>query len=334
MRKIAIPIVLLAAAGGAYWYFEMRSENGADGALTLYGNVDIRQVDLAFRVSGRIAEMRFEEGDAVRTGDIIAILDDEPLAHDLAAAEAQLQVAAARRDMMEAGTRPAEVAQARALVEERRAAVDNARRGHERQAELLRRGHVSQQAYDDADERLEEAIARLSSAEEALALAEEGFRQEDIAMARAEMRAAEAAHAQAARRLDDTVLHAPSDGTILSRVREPGAIVMEGTTAYVLSLDRPVWVRAYVDQPDLGRIHPGMPVWVTTDTTPETPYPGQIGFISPVAEFTPRSVETEELRTELVYRLRIVVSEPDLGLRQGMPVTVHMEQPATQVAGG
>ena len=334
MRKIAIPIVLLAAAGGAYWYFEMRPENAANGALTLYGNVDIRQVDLAFRVSGRIADMRFEEGDTVRTGDVVAVLDDEPLVHDLAAAEAQLQVAAARRDMMEAGTRPAEIAQARALVEERRAAVENARRGHDRQAELLRRGHVSQQAYDDADERLEEAIARLSSAEEALALAEEGFRQEDITMAQAEFRAAEAALAQAVRRLDDTVLHAPSDGTILSRVREPGAIVMEGTTAYVLSLDRPVWVRAYVDQPDLGLIHPGMPVWVTTDTTPDTPYPGQIGFISPVAEFTPRSVETEELRTELVYRLRIVVTEPDLSLRQGMPVTVHLEPPTAQVAGG
>jgi HlyD family secretion protein len=111
---------------------------------------------------------------------------------------------------------------------------------------------------------------------------------------------------------------------VLSRVREPGAIVAPGETAYTLSLDRPVWVRAYVQEPELGLIRPGQDVQVLTDTRPERPYHGQIGFISPVAEFTPKSVETPELRTDLVYRLRVVIEDADPGLRQGMPVTVRI----------
>jgi HlyD family secretion protein len=110
-------------------------------------------------------------------------------------------------------------------------------------------------------------------------------------------------------------------------LREPGAIVATSDVIYVLSLDHPVWVRTYVPEPLLGKIHPGMEVSVTSDSAPDKPYTGKIGFISPVAEFTPKSVETPELRTDLVYRLRIVIDESDQGLRQGMPVTVHVPEP-------
>ena len=124
--------------------------------------------------------------------------------------------------------------------------------------------------------------------------------------------------------LADAELRAPSDGIVLSRVREPGAIVSPSDIVYVLSLTGRVWVRAYVAEPDLGRIHPGMIVEVTTDTAPDKPYKGRIGFISPVAEFTPKSVETPDLRTDLVYRLRVIIDQPDTGLRQGMPVTIRL----------
>ncbi len=124
--------------------------------------------------------------------------------------------------------------------------------------------------------------------------------------------------------LADTAIAAPADGTILTRIREPGAIVGAGASVYTLALDRPVWVRAYVAEPDLGRVHPGQRALVYTDSRPDAPYPGQIGFVSPTAEFTPKSVQTTELRTDLVYRLRVVVGEPDDGLRQGMPVTVRI----------
>ena len=131
-------------------------------------------------------------------------------------------------------------------------------------------------------------------------------------------------------RCDDTELRAPNDGIILSRVRETGAIVAPADTVFVLSLTEPVWVRTYVAEPDLGRIHPGMKVEVTSDTRPNDAYDGTIGFISPVAEFTPKSVETPELRTDLVYRLRIVIDKPGPDLRQGMPVTLRF--PSSQTA--
>ncbi|HYG36697.1 MAG TPA: efflux RND transporter periplasmic adaptor subunit, partial [Clostridia bacterium] len=164
------------------------------------------------------------------------------------------------------------------------------------------------------------------SAREQLNLLEAGFRSEEKAQAKAELARAEAALARAELRVEDTVLKAPSDGVVLTRAQEPGAILQPGTTVLTVSLVKPVWVRAYIEEPNLGHIHPGMKVNIYTDTRPDRPYTGQIGYISPRAEFTPKNVETPQLRTSLVYRLRIVVENPDEGLRQGMPVTVRMQK--------
>ena len=149
----------------------------------------------------------------------------------------------------------------------------------------------------------------------------------DAAAARAELEGAEANLAAARRSLRDAELKAPADGVVLSRVREAGAIVSPSDVVYVVSLPDPVWVRAYVAEPDLGRIRPGMAVDVFTDSAPGKPYRGSVGFISPVAEFTPKSVETPELRTSFVYRLRVRIEDADTGLRQGMPVTVMAGSP-------
>ena len=327
--KVLLVALLLAAAGAvAFFTLDLDARLGLaarpEEPLELYGNVDIRQVELGFRVRGRIEAMRHEEGDPVAAGDLLATLDRGPYEDSLRLAEAEVARERANVRMMEAGTRPGEIEQARAVVAERRAELENARRQFERQQQLLERGVASREAYDDARARLDETEARLVSAERALDLALEGFRSEEKAAARAALEAAEARLAMAATELEDTELHAPAAGTILSRVREPGAIVAPGETVYTLSLERPVWVRAYVPEPALGLIHPGQEALVLTDTRPDRPYRGQIGFISPVAEFTPKSVETPELRTDLVYRLRVVVEDADEGLRQGMPVTVRL----------
>src|SRR5262249_24971316 len=153
----------------------------------------------------------------------------------------------------------------------------------------------------------DEARARLKSAEQALRLAEIGPRTEDIAAGRAQFREAEAQVIESERRLADSKLIAPNDGTILTRAREKGAIVQAGETVFRLTLSSPVWVRPYVNEQDLGAVQPGMQVRVTTDAAGGRSYTGRIGFISPTAEFTPKTVETRELRTDLVYRLRVVV---------------------------
>lgn len=330
MKKVAVIMLLLAAALGVGWWFDTPAHLGwavADRSAVLYGNVDVRQVSLGFRVSGRIAELQVDEGDAVKAGDVMARLDAEPFQQILDAAEAEASALRAILDKLRAGARASEIAQARATHDERLAELENADLAHQRARRLRPAGTISQAELDQASAARAAAAARAASAREALALLEEGSRAEDIAAAEAQVNAATAKVASARTALEDTKLLAPNDGIVLSRVREAGAIVSPADTAYVLSLTKPVWVRAYVAEPDLGRVHPGMKVQVTSDTNPERAYEATVGFVSPVAEFTPKSVETPELRTDLVYRLRIVVTDPGPDLRQGMPVTVHLPPP-------
>ena len=323
-KRLILLLVIVLAAAGVFTYRTLHNGKTEAGELTLYGNVDIRKVDLGFRVGGRLAEVLVEEGDRVQAGQIIARLDNIPYRDELQLAQAQQEQAAAVLKKMEAGTRPQEIAQAEALVRERQASVQNLQTEYQRLKNLIESGAVSRQSFDNASAALDEAAARLATAREGLNLAREGFRNEDIEAARADLDAAKARLAGAGTRLADTEIKAPQQGIILTRVQEPGAIVGSGQTVLTLSLDTPLWIRAYVEEPDLGRVYPGMPAQVFTDSAPDRPYQGQVGFISPEAEFTPKSVQTEELRTRLVYQLRIIADNPDHGLRQGMPVTVRL----------
>jgi HlyD family secretion protein len=320
--SMIIPLVLLAGFGA--WLLYTRSSREHSELPQLFGNVDIREVNLGFRVFGRLAEVLFDEGDPVKAGEIVARLDDEPYRREVDEARGQLGSLKARLQLLEAGNRPQEIAQARALVREREVTAANAERTYKRQEDLLGSKAVSVQERDEAEATYRESEARLNSAREALNLLEVGFRSEDIAQAKADLARAQAALASAELKVQDTVLKAPTDGVVLTRAQEPGAILQSSTTVLTISLKQPIWVRAYIGEPDLGRIHPGMKVQVFTDSRPQSPYGGQIGYISPRAEFTPKNVETTELRTSLVYRLRVVVDKPDEGLRQGMPVTVKL----------
>ena len=324
-KRVLLVILVLAVATGAVWW---RKRPRADlNSLTLFGNVDIRQVNLGFRVNGRLAALLHDEGDAVKAGEVLARLDDEPYRNQAASAAAQVASLRARLALREAGNRPQEIAQARALMDAQAVTAANAQKLFQRNEEMLASKGVSQQDRDNADAAYREAEARLKSFRENLSLLEAGYRVEDVAQAKADLQQAEAALAAAQLSVKDSVLSAPSDGVILARAQEAGAILSAGATVFTLSLQNPVWVRVYANEPDLGRLHPGMKVEIRTDTANGKHYEGQIGFISPVAEFTPKAVETPELRTALVYRLRVVVAPADEGLRQGMPVTVTIPTP-------
>ncbi|MHC1751027.1 secretion protein HlyD [Humidesulfovibrio sp.] len=320
-RKRLLLVAAVVAAGVIAWLV-FRNGANRDGELKLYGNVDIREVELSFRVPGRLAEVRVDEGDPVRAGEVLATLDAQRYRDALAKATGDRDVAAANMAKFRAGFRLEEVAQARAAVAQVEAQVENAARVARRREELLKSGAISAQERDDAVASRDALLAQLQSARKGLQLQASGFRAEEVLGAEASLRAAEASVSAAMTDLADTEIIAPSDGTVLSRVREPGAMAAAGATVLVVSLNKPVWVRAYVPEPSLGKVRLGMPVSVRTDSRPDKPYSGTVGFISPVAEFTPKNVETEALRTDLVYRLRIVVDDPDEGIRQGMPVTV------------
>jgi HlyD family secretion protein len=274
MRKIFFILILLAliACGiWAYFHFQGLKDNQQ---ITLFGNVDVRQVDIAFRVPGRVVSLLYEEGNFVKQGALMSVLEKQPYAD--------------------------QVAQAQAVVKSSKFSFNNAEILLKRRLELKGDGGVSQEDYDNALTSKNVALANFQAAQAGLGVAEKN--------------------------LVDTEVFCPTDGIILTRIREPGTVVGAGDPVCTLSIMSPVWIRAFVSEPYLGFVHFGMPAQVFTDTPGGKVYQGHVGFISPLAEFTPKTVETTQLRTDLVYRLRIYVDNPDWGLRQGMPVTVKLRR--------
>lgn len=332
-RKILLVLVVaaaLGAVGATAWYFTHHRAAG-DHELTLYGNVDIRQVELAFNGSERIATMLAREGEPVSKGQLLAKLDTVRLASNVDLQQAQLASQQQVVARMVAGSRPEEISKAQADVEAARVAADNAAQTYRRQQDLVARHFVAQQQADDARAAADAAQARSQSLQETLKLAQLGPRKEDIAAARALLRANQAALDVARKALADASLYAPDNGIIQDRILEPGDMASPQRPVYTLALADPVWVRAYVQGPDLGKIEPGMRADVSTDSFPGKSYRAWVGYISPTAEFTPKSVETTEVRSSLVYQVRIFVCNPQGELRMGMPatVTIHLgEHPA------
>jgi len=316
---LAVLIVLVAFA---IWQWRQHRVNDPDAAFALSGNVDVHQVELAFRVSGRISAVKVQEGDKVGAGQVLAELDPVPFRTDVDSAKADLAQAQAQLDKTRRGFRVEEVAQARANAAQRAADLENAQVTLRRQQQLVAAGLVTHQQIDDAQARVHMSEAALAASREQLALELRGSRIEDIEAQEATVASAQARLEKAQTALADATLLAPSEGIISVRARELGAIVQAGQTVYTLTLNEPVWIRAYVSQPRLGRIKPGMPVKVTIDSMPGRQYDGTVGFISPQAEFTPKTVQTEQVRDDLVYRVRVIASDPDNVFRQGMPVTV------------
>lgn len=277
MKKKIIAAVLLFLIIGLILYFITRPKNNPD-ELTLYGNIEIRQVDLSFQVSGLIENMYKEEGDTVEKGELIAALDERDYRanYDKAAAE----------------------------VEQTSALKNDAVSKFNRNEPLVNDDTISKQEYDSLKNTMDKTLADYDSA-----VAQKSF---------------------AKNQLDYTKIYAPDEGIIMVRVQEPGATVNKGQVVYTMSKTKPVWIRAYVNETDLGNIKYGQKVKVYTDTVnPQTgkkrEYEGYIGYISPVAEFTPKTVQSTDLRTNLVYRIRVYIDDIDEYLRQGMPTTIKID---------
>lgn len=324
-RKLLILLVIAAVAGGgvAWWLTQRES---AARELVLYGNIDLRQVQLAFNNSDRIAAVLVQEGDHVQKGQILARLDTSRLEPQLAQAAAQ---AAAQHQVvtrLKNGSRPEEIAQARANVESAKADLINAQRQYERlknAAELSAGRAVRQQDVDAAKATLQVAEAKLAVNQKSLDLALLGPRKEDIAENEARLRANEAQAALLRQQLADAQLLAPTHAVVRTRIMEPGEMASPQNPVFSLAVIDPKWVRAYISEPDLGKIHPGMAATIAVDSFPKRGFEGWIGFISPVAEFTPKAVQIEELRTSLVYEVRVFVKDPKDELRLGMPASVY-----------
>jgi HlyD family secretion protein len=328
MRRTILIIAVIVVAGlaaGVGWWFAQH--DNAPRELVLYGNVDLRQVQLSFNNSERIAAVLVQEGDQVRQGQLVARLDTSRLEPQVAEAEAQV---AAQRQVVQrlrSGSRPEEIAQARANVESAKADAANARQQYERiksAAEISAGRAVRQQDVDNAKAALQVAEAKLTVNQRALELAVIGPRKEDIAEAEARLRANEAQLALLRQQLVDAQLLAPINAVVRTRILEPGEMASPQKPVFSLAITDPKWVRAYVSEPDLGKVRQGMTAAVAVDSFPQRRFEAWVGFISPIAEFTPKAVQTEELRTSLVYEVRVFVKDPADALRLGMPATVYI----------
>lgn len=327
--RVLIIVLLVTLIAIGVWQFYPGLNRPIENQLVLYGNIDIREADLAFNNSEHIERLLVQEGDRVRKGQLLATLHRTRLQSAVTVAEARLAAQQAVVARLEFGSRPEEVRQARAKVAAARARQVDAQATFERIRKLDEKQLATKQALDDALAGLNTARADLRVAEETQALAVEGSRVEDIDEARAMLKASEAQLLLAQEVLKDAELFAPADGTIRNRILEAGDMVSPQTPVFTLALTNPVWVRAYAPETALGKLAPGMSAAVSTDSYPGKTYAGWVGFISPTAEFTPKNVETPELRTRLVYQLRVYVCNPQDELRLGMPatVTIPLDQP-------
>lgn len=243
-----------------------------DSRLVLYGNVDVRVVDISFRVSGKVESLKVQEGDRVKKGDLLCLLEQDP--YDSLQEEA--------------------IARAAAIAAE----FQNAELQYQRRLAVISSDAISGEDLDNSHARAMSLKASLIEAEKKVSVAKDN--------------------------LSYTKSYAPADGVILSRIKEPGSVLNPGNPVYTLSINSPVWIRAFVDEPNLGIITYGMAATVYTDVKGGKSYKGKIGYISPMAEFTPKSVQTTTLRTDLVYQIRVYIDDPDCHLLQGMPVTVKL----------
>lgn len=327
MKKPIMMTALLAAVAVVCWYgWQHWRPQGRDAGV-FYGNIDVRQVSLAFEGSGRVAQVGVEEGERVQPGQVLAVLDTRTLALQADQAAAQLRAQEENLRRLKNGARPAEIAQARSRLA---AAQADAQRARREQARLERiatasSGAVSVQDVDRARSAARVAQAAVKERQDALALVQEGARREEIDAADAQVAAARAQLALLRHQLDQGELRAPVTAVVRSRLLEPGDMASPQRPVLALAVTSPKWARIYVDESSLGQVKPGQAAQLSVDSMPGRTLAGKIGYISSVAEFTPKSVQTEVLRTSLVYEVRVLVDDSDDALRLGQPVTVRLE---------
>ncbi|WP_041604257.1 efflux RND transporter periplasmic adaptor subunit [Thioflavicoccus mobilis] len=332
-KLLALPLLALLVIGvGVILYRAMERQNGDAGRIVLYGNIDLRVTNLAFETNGRILAMPVNEGAAVAPGQLVARLDDRQLTLARDRVAGQLAAQRAQLDKLIAGARPEEIEKLRADLDAAESEAKNMARRAERSRDLADRKLISPQDYDDARTAAEAAKARAGAARAALDLALAGTRAEEIAAARAQVAALEAELALAEVQLGYTRLHALAAGIVQNRILEPGDMASPERPVYTLALTEPVWARVYLAEPDLGRVRPGLPAEVASDSFPGKIYRAWLGYIAPSAEFTPKTVQTTELRADLVYQARVYVCNPQDELRLGMPVTVTLDLAAEPIA--
>jgi HlyD family secretion protein len=319
MRRLLFILVIAAAIFGLLYYFFFQKKGEGNPFIKVSGNIETTEVDVGFKITGRIVSLSVQEGDWVEKGKVIAKLDDEDLRHRFELARATLNSAQARLNKLLAGSRPEELREAEAALHQAQFDLDNKQIQYERMKALFERRVIPKETLDNAETGYKIAKASLQRAMENYQLVKEGPRKEDIEDAKAQVEQARASLKLAETQLSYTLLFSPLSGVCLVKSGEIGEVVNPGTSILTLADIGNVWLKAYIPESDLGKVKWGQEVIVTTDLRPQKEYKGKISFISSQAEFTPKSIQTEKERVTLVYRIKVDIPNPDRELKPGMP---------------
>jgi HlyD family secretion protein len=313
---ILVVVLVVGFAGYRLFWGDRGSERDF---LRLMGHIEATETNLGFKVPGKISVIRFEEGQVIKAGEVVAELESEDLRQEVAAAAARLAAAQANLAKLEAGFRPQEVREAQAAVGQARADYQEKEKDYRRMQNLFQRRVVSGAARDRAEAAYLMAKEALRKVQEQFDLRRSGYRQEDINLGRAELAQAQANLELAQTRLGYAVIRSPGQGVVLSRPAEPGQVAAVGATVLVLGDLDNVWLEGWIPETDLARVGYGQKATITTDTYPGKEYPGWVSYVASKAEFTPKTVETYKERITLVFRTKIRVDNPNHELKPGMP---------------
>jgi HlyD family secretion protein len=332
-RRLPLFIVLAAIiAAGVYLYPRLNTKKPPANEIVLSGNIEAHESLVSFKVQGRIIDLPVEEGQSVESGALLAKLEDADYRQKVRIDEANVKVRQSDLALALAGTRSQEINAAEQDVLNAQADLEQKKLDYARADRLFKEEAISARDRDLAATGLKRADATLQSAKQKHNEAVEGTRKEDIAIARANVTAADANLGMSRVNLGYTVLRAPTSGVISVRQAELGEVVVPGTPVITLADLDHIWLRAYVAETDLGRIRYGQDAVITTDTFPDKQYHGRISFIASDAEFTPKSVQTYKERVTLVYRIKIDMDNPHHELKPGMPADAHIRLAANNNA--
>jgi HlyD family secretion protein len=324
-RRIPILIILVALiAAGVHLYPRFTKDSKPQNELVLSGNIEAHESLVSFKVQGRIVDLPVEEGQSVQAGALLARLDIDDYRQRVLIDEANVRVRQSNLALTLAGTREQEIKAAQQAMLDAQADMQQKKLDYDRAERLFREDAISAQDRDLADTALKRSQATFQAAQQKYNEALEGSRKEDVAIARANLKEADANLGMSRVNLDYTVLRAPTAGVITVREAELGEVVVPGTPVVTLADLDHIWLRAYVAETDVGRVRWGQDAMITTDTYPHKQYHGRISFIASDAEFTPKSVQTYKERVTLVYRIKIDIDNANHELKPGMPADAHI----------
>src|SRR5208337_4347225 len=325
--KRVIPLLLLLAIGGAVAYYHPQwfRKPVDENVLKLSGNIEAHESLVSFKVTGRILALPVDEGMTLKTGDLVARLDNDDYRQQVAEDESTIRVRDRQLALGLAGSRTQDIEAAKLAVLDAQADLEQKKKDYARYQALYEKDEIPAQTRDLAATNVTRAQAAHKRAQESYNLLLAGTRKEELAIEHANVHQADENLQMSRIRLAYTVLRAPFNGVVLVRQAELGEVVSPGTPIVTLADLDHLWVRVYVPETDLGKVHWGQPIDVRTDTYPDKIYHGRISFVSSEAEFTPKSVQTEKERVTLVYRVKVDVENPNRELKPGMPADTYIK---------